>query len=163
MTGDIRRIEPLQREHTRPWATGRAGTHRFHAPLHVGDAVLGLGHCPSRAPDIANRREDRVEIMGIECDDGGRKRRGRNLALGHRTDIADTLRQHEIGLELADAGDIDLIDAAVIAHGGMDRGVDLPARQTLETHTRAREPGQIGDARRIVAAVRDPDEPVGEP
>jgi len=137
MAGDIRRIEPLQREHTRPRATGRAGTHRFHAPLHVGDAILRLGHCFSRTPDIANRGEDRVEIMGIECDDGGSKRRSRNLALGHRTDIADTLRQHEIGLELADAGDVDLIDAAVIVHGGTDRGVNLPARQTLETRTRA--------------------------
>src|SRR5439155_8366544 len=127
------------REHTRPRSTGRAGTHRFDATLHVGDAILGLVHCPSRTPDIANRRKDRVEIMGIERDDGGSKRRGRNLALGHRTDIADTLRQDEIRLELADAGDVDLIDAAVIAHCGTYRGIDLPARQTLEIRPWARE------------------------
>src|SRR5258706_767755 len=127
MARDVWRIEPLQREDPRPRATDSAGTHRCNAPLHVGDASVGLVHRPSRTPDIANRPEDRVEIMGIERDDGCSKRRRSNLAFGHRADIADALRQHEIRLELANAGDVDLIDAAVIAHGGTYCGVNLPA------------------------------------
>src|SRR5882762_7032542 len=100
--------------------------------------------------------------MGVERDDGGSKRRGRNLALGHRTDIADTLRQDEIRPEFADAGDIDLIHAAVIPQSGADGGVNLTARQPFEVGSRPRQPRAISDARRVVAAVRDSDETISQ-
>src|SRR6266516_2789388 len=107
MPGHIWRVEPLQRENTRPGSTGSAGTHRFNAPLHVGDASPGGFHRPGRTPDIVNALKDCRKIMGIEGENLRSHDGSGDLTLGHGTNVADPLREDEIGLERFAPSDID--------------------------------------------------------
>src|SRR5258706_16383027 len=93
---DVRWIEPLQCQDARPRSIRDPGAHRVDAPLHVGDAILGLLHRSSRAANVANAREDCGEIMRVEAKDRRSDRRCDDLALWYRAHIANTLREYEI-------------------------------------------------------------------
>src|SRR5467141_3177436 len=116
---DIRRIEPLECEDARTRSIRDRGAHRADAPLHIGDAILGLLHCSGRATDVANAREDGSEVMRVECENPPTPQSGNNgsdeLTLRYRTNVADPLREYEIGLERLESSDVDLIHAAMIA------------------------------------------------
>jgi hypothetical protein len=162
VSGDIRRVEPLEREHAGPRSIGNFGAHRADASLHVRDAILSLLYRPGRATDVANAREDGGEVVRVEGENLSSHNRSDELTLRHRTNVADPLGEDEIGLERGECIDIDLIHAAMIAQCRAHSRIDLPARQALETRARARKPRPVGDARGVVATVRDPDQPVLE-
>ena len=101
--------------------------------------------------------------MSIEGHDlGSHSGEREHLTLGNRTDVADPLRENEVWLEIADRLDVDLVDAAILMQRRANRGIDLGTRQPRKIATRSCQSGEMGDARRVVAAVRDTDEPVLE-
>src|SRR5438552_16422791 len=78
--------------------------------------------------------------------------------LWHGADVADPLREDEIGVERADSRDVDLVHAAVVAQRRADRGIDFIAGEAIEIGAGPREPRAISHTRRVIAAVRNPDE-----
>src|ERR1041385_480823 len=71
----------------------RAAAPRRRALAHAGGAADGV-----------NAVEDRREVVGVERQDRATDRRGDNLTLRHGADLADALRDDEIGLQRANAG-----------------------------------------------------------
>src|SRR3982074_584340 len=100
--------------------------------------------------------------MGIEGDYVGGTERGCYLTFRYRAHITDALCEDQIWSERLDSYDIDLVHAAIIAQRRAHGRIDLPAREASEIGPRSREPRPVGDALGIIAAVRDPDEPVCE-
>src|SRR2546425_8745470 len=125
--GDIRGVEPLEREDAGPRSIRDRGAHRVDTPLQVGDAVPGRVHRAGRATDVVNALKDRRKVVSVEGENSSSDGCG-HLTLRHRTHIADPLREYEIGLERCDSRDVDLIHATVVAQCSAHSGIDFAAR-----------------------------------
>ena len=119
---------------------GLDGAGRGAALVHavVGAEVALLG-----------RRDDAVAARAHAGALDAREARQRQLVV----------RFGEVALGLED---VDLVDAAILMQRRANRGIDLGTRQPRKIAPRPCQSGEMGDARRVVAAVRDADEPVLE-
>src|SRR5574341_101776 len=114
MAGYVRRIEPFEREHARPRASGDALAHDGDAALHIGNQCLGLFDGVRRASDDSDARKDGVKIVSIDGQDLRRYFGGDDLTLRNRTHVADPLGDNEVRSESPDPRDVDLIDRAEV-------------------------------------------------
>ncbi len=89
---------------------------------------------------------------------GGQSRVGS----GHGAHVAHRLGEYEVRLQLAERRLIDHIDAARLAHRLAHRRVHFAAVQTRRVEARPRDAGPVEQLGRIVAFVRDRDDPLLE-
>ena len=132
MTRHVGWVEPLERKDPRARATGNAVTNLANALQHVPDQHFSSVTDARCAADIPYASEDGGEIMSIETQDLNVLSERQDLTLRHCTDVANALRNHEIGLERANRIHVDLVHTAVVAQRRADRRIDLAARQSRE-------------------------------
>lgn len=101
--------------------------------------------------------------MSIEREDLTSSNRCDDLAFWYCAHIANALREYEVGLERLDGVDIDLVHAAVVPQRRADGRINLTARQPFKVGSWPGQPRAASDAGRVIAAVRNPDEPALEP
>jgi hypothetical protein len=102
MAAGKRRVEPLQQSDTRPLLeSGRAGDHRLDASGQSSDNFLRdpLYTCSFR--HLADGGEDLREGLRFQVDHAGsageHTSSGSNLILGHRANVAQRLRDDQVG------------------------------------------------------------------
>ena len=117
------------------------------------------------SPRRAKSRDHVVELHRVERQHArlaGQRRGDRNdVVVRDRADVADRLRDDQVGLELGEPLGVELVERPPAVHCLADRAVDLRCRESVGDHGA----GEVGDGRRLgrpVALVRHGDHLVAE-
>ena len=106
--------------------------HRFYSPGQASYYfVASLGHI-ANGGDLANVRENIGEARWLEVHHHGRPGQGggetRHRAIADRANVAEFLRENDIGTQLAQKRFVDGVNGAVFAQSLPHSGVDFVAR-----------------------------------
>ena len=154
------RVEPLEREDA---GSGRGeGCGWGRARAQVGGEAGTLGGAARGLADLLDGAGNALEVEGREGEDAGAKlllvHDPVDLALAHGADIAEGLGDDEVGLELAQAGDIDRVGRAAGGEEVADGGVDLGLGKAARLDGGAGEDGEAARLGGVVALVGDADD-----
>ena len=164
--GDEHRVQPLERGHARPRLAADGETDDVRPPRRARDEierrVLRAGRLRDRA-DVAERLAVGLRIQRDHARRLGQRDRQRlDLVVRHGADVAQRLRDDEVGLELADELLVELVDRLAGAGALTDGRVDLGGRQALGQDV-ARHRQDVARGLGVVALVGDAHDVVAEP
>ena len=167
MAGREGGIDPFQEHDTRrPRYTRRTGRDRIDPPLQSRHSRPAKLRNAGRVGHRLKTREHLGKTRRLEIDDARiprqpTRRRG-HLRFSDRADIAQRLGDDEIGGEMVEHRQIELVERPLRAKTLADELVDLPARR-VGGNERLRHAGQAADPLRMVAFVGYADERLTEP
>jgi hypothetical protein len=75
--------------------------------------------------------------------------------------VAQVLRDDEVGLKVADQRVVERVERPAVEEGLAHGRVDVAAAKLVRVDPRRRDDGQLGDARRVIAFGRAPDQQIG--
>ena len=160
VSGGEGRVEPLEREH--PGRSRGGGGARGHAFTQLHGEAGCLSCVAGGLADLLHRARNAFEVEGREGEDAGAKllfvHDAVDLPLAHGADIAEGLRDDEVGLERAQAGDINGVRRATGCEQTADGGVDLGLGKAVRLDGGAGEDGQAARAFGVVTLVGDADD-----
>ena len=154
------RVEPLEGEDAGA-GRGKGGGRGQALAKPRGDAGA-LGRTAGGLADFLHGARDAFEVEGREGEDAGAELLfvddAVDLPLADRADIAEGLRDDEVGLEFAQAGNVDGVRGSAGGEEGADGGVDLGLGEAAGLHGGGGEDGEAAGAGGVVALVRDADD-----
>jgi hypothetical protein len=165
VAADVRRVEPLERDDARPL---RAVDRRLDRIDPLGGQIheaRALVRHARRGGQVARAREHLAQRGGIERQDLWNRvhllGEGPHVVGRHRADLAQRLRDDQVGGEVAEREGVELVDG-LAALGSLAYGaVDVRRSEALWDH-RASEVGQLPGLWRIIALVGDRDHLLAE-
>ncbi|MGB6520982.1 MAG: hypothetical protein WBE83_04350 [Candidatus Cybelea sp.] len=166
MPGAHRRIGPLQGQGARTRRSARRlALERGDARAQRAQERFGLRAVTRRVAQERNRCQDVVERSGLERNDARTPttlgmtrtqlfRRALHDVVRDGADVAELLRDDEVGREIFEQRRIEVIEARPSVNGGADVTIDCGGIAQLGAR-RGRKPRQARRLRRIIALVGD--------
>jgi hypothetical protein len=131
-------------------------------PDDVARVLLSIqrgSHALDVAPDVREPR--RVQAHDVCGRRDGLRRRAYGVER-HRAHVAQVLRHDHVGRRALERREVDVVHRQRVADDAPHVAIDVAAVGGRR-HLRGREHGRAGDARRVIALVRDPDQRALEP
>ena len=139
------RVEPFEREDA---GAGRGeGGGRGHAFAQIRSHARALGGAAGGLGDLLDGAGDAFEVEGREGEDAGAELLfvddAVDLPFADGADVAESLGDDEVGLEFAQAGNVDGVGRAAGGEQSADGGVDLRLGEAARLDGGGGEHGQV--------------------